>query len=131
MDKIVAIVKLFIGGIISCISYLLGGYDALLLALFLVICLDIITGSICAITNKELNSKTSFKGLSKKVVIILYVMLASITDNVMGTEISRNMVILWFIGSEGISILENGSKIGVPFPNKIKDFLSQLKNEGD
>lgn len=105
----------------------LGGWDVLLQALLALMVIDYITGVICAIVEKKLNSEVGFKGISKKVFILLLIGLAVLLDNAMGSEIVRSFTILFYISNEGISVLENATKLGVPFPDKLKEVLEQLK----
>lgn len=106
----------------------LGGWDVLLQALVALMVIDYITGVINAILEKKLNSEIGFKGISKKVFILLLVGLAVILDNALNSDIVRNFTILFYISNEGISVLENASKLGVPFPDKLKETLEQLKH---
>lgn len=111
------------------ISILLGGMDNLMIALFLFIIIDYITGVICAIVEKKLSSEVGFKGIAKKVFILLLVMIAVMLDKLIGQPVARNLVILFYIANEGLSIVENLGRLGVPYPQKIKEILEQLKEE--
>lgn len=113
----------------SFISILLGGMDNLMLALFLFIIIDYVTGVICAIIEKKLSSEVGFKGIAKKVFILLLVMIAVMLDKLIGQPVARNLVILFYIANEGLSIVENLGRLGVPYPQKIKEILEQLKEE--
>lgn len=115
----------------TCISSFLGGWDLLLKALVVFIVVDYVTGVICAIVEHKLNSKIGFKGIAKKFLILAIVGLAFMLDKAVGTNVLRNMAILFYIANEGISILENSTKIGVPYPQKLKDILDQLKKENE
>ena len=101
------------------ISYL-GGWDMLLYVLVTLIVTDYVTGLVCAIIDKQLSSAIGFKGIAKKVFMLVLVGLAFMLDKAVGTEVLRNVTILFYIANEGISILENAGKIGVPYPEKIK-----------
>lgn len=127
----------FIKGIsataIGGIAWYLGGFDSLLIALLVFIVADYLTGVILAILEKKLNSKIGFKGIAKKVMILVFVGLASILDIYVigGSSPIREVVIAFYIANEGISIVENSAKIGLPVPQKIIDVLAQLKGEED
>ena len=110
------------------ISSWLGGWDVLLQALVALMVIDYITGIVNAVFEKKLNSEVGFKGISKKVFILLLIGMAVLLDHAMGSEIVRSFTMLFYISNEGISILENASKLGVPFPDKLKDVLEQLKD---
>jgi toxin secretion/phage lysis holin len=109
----------------------LGGWDMLLSVLVAFIVTDYITGIICAIIDKKLSSAVGFKGIAKKIFILILVGLSYMLDQAMGTAILRNIAILFYIANEGISILENAGKLGVPYPEKLKDILVQLKKNND
>ncbi len=109
-----------------------GKLDGVMMALLAFIAIDYITGLMVGVTTKTLNSSTGFKGLAKKVFILLLVLIANILDtHVMGgSGVVRGVVIAFYLANEGISILENAGKLGVPYPQKLKDVLEQLK-EGE
>lgn len=121
-------------GIISVICtsviYLLGGIDVALSALLVAILLDYISGLLKAYITKELSSKTGFRGLIKKVAILIVIMLAVLVDRVTGNSGAiRTLVIYYFVANEGLSILENLAKAGVPVPKKLRDALKTLKKD--
>ena len=106
-----------------------GKLDGVMMALIIFISIDYITGLMVAVATQTLNSSTGFKGLAKKVFILLLVLIANILDtHVMGgSGVVRGVVIAFYLANEGISILENAGKLGVPYPQKLKDVLEQLK----
>lgn len=117
--------------IITNIIYLLGGIDISLQCLVIAIVLDYISGVIKAFTLKQLSSKIGFKGLLKKIGILMIVMLGVLVDRVAGnTGAIRTLVIYYFVANEGLSILENIAITGVPIPNVLKKALKELKKEG-
>ena len=101
--------------------------------------LDYLTGILVAAvwqrSNKSstgaLDSKAGFKGLCKKGMILLLVWLGVLLDNAFGTTYVRMAVIIFFIGNEGISFLENLGLMGVPFPEFLKKALEALRDQGD
>lgn len=110
--------------------YLLGGFDVSLMALVIAIVLDYISGVLKAYVTKELSSRIGFKGIIKKVGVLLVVMLAVIIDNVTGgTGAIRTLVIYYFVANEGLSVIENLGQAGVPIPQSIKKALKALKKE--
>ncbi len=119
-----------IGGF--CVT-LWGGLDGVMMALLAFIAIDYITGLMVGIVTKTLNSSTGFKGLAKKVFILLLVLIANILDVYImgGSGVVRGVVIAFYIANEGISILENAGKLGVPYPQKLKEVLEQLKESED
>jgi toxin secretion/phage lysis holin len=114
-------------------SWLFGGLDSLLIAFIVLIVIDFLTGLIVAKSNKEISSKVGFIGISRKIVMIVFVGLAHILDAyVFHTEpVLRTMTIFFFISNEGISILENAGNLGVPIPQKLKNVLIQLKDTAE
>lgn len=113
-----------------------GNMDGLLIALISFICLDYITGLIVGAAQHKLNSQVSFTGLCKKALILLIVAVAHIIDSqVLGgnTSVFRSAACGLYIANEGLSILENAGKLGLPMPKKLKNVLEQLrdKNEED
>ncbi len=118
-----------VGGTI--IAKALGGWDMALQVLVGVVVLDYITGVLVAIFQKKLSSEIGYKGLAKKMMIFLLVYLACLVEQATGTDVLRLVVILFYIANEGISILENAGKLGVPYPDVLKNILLQLKKQGE
>ncbi len=115
------------------IGYFLGGLDGLMIALLIFMGLDYITGVMCAIIDKELSSAVGFKGVCKKVLILMLVGLANIVDlHVIGNGSAlRGTVIAFYLSNEGLSLLENAAYIGLPIPQKLKDVLTQLHHRDE
>lgn len=121
------------------IAKTLGGWDAMMKLLAALMCLDILTGWLVAAlwkrSNKSesgaLNSKANFKGLCKKGMIILLVWVGALLDNAVGSTYVRNMVVIFFVGNEGLSLLENLGLMGVPYPDFFKRMLEVLHDQGD
>ena len=115
------------------LGYFVGGVDGLLTALIIFMVIDYITGLMCAIADKKLSSAVGFKGICKKVLIILLVGVAHIVDlHVVGTgDALRSAVICFYLSNEGVSMLENAAHLGLPIPEKLKSILAQLHNRTD
>jgi toxin secretion/phage lysis holin len=111
------------------ITFLLGSWDISLVVLAGFLLIDFMTGCICAIKDKKLSSSAGFKGIAKKVIIILILILSVLLDRLIneGTWIFRTLVTYFYIANEGLSILENAARLGVPIPEKVRDVLLQLK----
>ncbi|HAN09355.1 MAG TPA: holin [Clostridiales bacterium] len=133
MDKqneILNTIKILAGTTGMFVSELMGGWDMFLKALLLMIIIDYATGVLKAIYLKELSSEIGYKGIIKKVVMLLVVVIACQIDALVGTDNAlRTGTIFFWIANEGISILENAAKMGVPVPKQVKDALLKLKNE--
>lgn len=115
------------------LGYFLGGLDGLLIALIIFMVLDYITGLMCAVIDKKLSSAVGFRGICKKVLILMLVGLANVIDmHVAGTGSAlRGAVIAFYLSNEGLSLLENAAHIGLPVPEKMKEVLAQLHGRGD
>lgn len=111
--------------------YLVGGVDVAFKTLAIIMVLDYITGVISAIYKKKVNSKIGFKGILKKSLYFIVIILASLLDRLLNQDIIRYVVIYFFVANDGISILENIAKCNVKLPNKLLEILEQLKNEND
>ena len=105
----------------------------MMIALIVFMTLDYLTGVMCAIVDKKLSSAVGFKGICKKVLILMLVGVANIVDvHVVGTGSAlRGAVVCFYLSNEGVSILENAAHIGLPIPEKMKEILAQLHNRGD
>lgn len=113
----------------SAANYLWGGWDVALKTLLLFMLLDYILGVTCGIKKKELSSEVAFRGIFKKITILIVLALAVSMDGITNADgFVRGLVCFYYIGLEGISILENAAEIGVLIPEKLKDILIQLKD---
>ena len=110
---------------------LLGGWDMAVYILCVAMLLDYFTGILVAIKQKKLSSSVGIDGIFKKVMILCLIMLAVLVDDAIGgTGAIRLLVLMFYIGMEGISVLENAAAYGIPVPEKLKDALIQLKEQG-
>ena len=124
-DKIASTILGLFGGVAN---YLWGGWDMALKTLILFMLLDYILGMLCGYRNKKLSSETAFKGIFKKIAILIVISVSVSMDNITNSQgLIRGLVIFFYAGLEGISILENASCMGVPVPDKLRDSLIQLK----
>ena len=131
MDKIVKSVTAALGGLAG---FMFGELDGLMVALIAFIVLDYITGILVGTAKRRLSSHTSFVGLVKKALILVIVAVAHIVDTqILGGQNSvfRSAACCLYIANEGLSILENCGKLGVPLPAKLRSVLEQLKNDSD
>lgn len=126
--NIIGAIKVGLTAVITWIGWLVGGYDTMMVTLLLFMCADYISGILCGISNKELSSEVGFKGIAKKIMILLLVGATNLLGQATGIEGLRYIVISFYLANEGISIIENASILGLPVPQKIKDVLEQLKN---
>ncbi len=113
----------------SCANYLWGGWDMALKTLLLFMLLDYILGVMCGTKNKELSSQVAFKGIFKKITILVVLAVAVNLDCVTNADgLIRGLVCFYYIGLEGISILENAAEIGVLIPERLKETLIQIRD---
>ena len=100
--------------------YLVGGWDKLIEALLVAMVIDYISGMLAAYLNpeKKLSSQRGMRGIVKKVMIMLVVAIAV-----------QSLVVWFFLGNEGLSIIENAANAGLPIPEKLKASLEQLTKE--
>lgn len=113
------------------LGWFFGGVDGFLLVLIVFVIADYITGVMCAITEKKLSSEVGFKGIFRKVLIFILVGVGNLLDvYVLKTAaVLRTAVIFFYISNEGVSLLENATRLGLPVPKKLKDILVQLHNK--
>ena len=131
IDLIWAKVQITITALGGWLGYFLGGMDGLMIALIVLMTLDYVSGVMCAIIDKKLSSAVGFKGICKKVFILMLVGVAHIIDlHVVGTGSAlRGAVICFYMSNEGLSLLENAAHIGLPIPDKLRDILTQLHDK--
>jgi len=119
---------------------LYGEWDVLMTVLVCCMAVDYLLGVIVAVMGKSrktenggLSSDIGFKGLLRKGVIMMMVLLASLVDRAIGVDTNafRTMACLFYIANEGLSVLENSALAGVPWPEKLKGALEQMKRRGE
>ena len=121
-------IKLIISLLGGAISGLVGGMDGLMTVLLACMVIDYLTGVMHAILERQLSSAVGFKGICKKVLIFVMVGAAHLLDiHILGaTGALRSAVICFYLSNEGVSMLENAARIGLPIPEALRDVLSQL-----
>lgn len=129
MEKLFNWISVICGTVGGFIVSLLGGWDKIIMALIILMCLDYATGLIKAFSNKELSSQIGFKGLAKKVLILVIVAVAVVAENMLGIPAIREIVIMFFAVNEALSILENAGAMGLPLPEKLKQALLQIRDK--
>lgn len=115
------------------LDWFLGGCDGLLIALILFMAVDYVTGVMCAVVDKRLSSTVGFKGIFKKVLILMLAGIAHMLDAaVIGTgSVLRTAIIFFYLSNEGVSLLENATHLGLPVPEKLKAVLQQLHDRAE
>ena len=111
------------------VGWFLGGFDGSLYTLCAFVVVDYITGVLKAIVEHKLSSHIGAEGITKKVMIFLLIGIAHLLDvEIVGNgNVMRDAVIFFYLSNEGLSIIENTIKLGLPVPQKLKDVLNQIK----
>ena len=133
-DKIVKFLAL-LGG--ACVGAL-GGWDGVLQVLLALMAVVYATGGGVAVGGRcgksdtgGLDSKAGWVGLLKKGVMLLVVLVGAQLDKAMGTAVFRDAACFFYTANEGLSVLENTALLGVPYPQRLKDLLTQVKSQAD
>ena len=110
-------------------TWFFGAWDIALLVLITFMVMDYITGVLRGYINKQLSSDVGLRGIARKAVIFIVLIVAVMLDRLLntGTWVFRTIVCYFYIANEGISLLENCAALGLPVPDKVKDALAQLK----
>ena len=123
-----------IGVAAGVLSWLVGGLDTPILALVICMGVDYVTGLIVAgvfhtspkTTGGGLDSRVGWKGLARKFVTLLIVVVANLADVLLGLEYLRDAVLAGFCANECISILENAGLMGIRIPKPLQEALEKL-----
>lgn len=123
----------------SVIASLFGGWDAALVTLLIFMGVDYVTGLIVAgvfhtsekTENGTLESRAGWKGLCRKGVTLLVVLVACRLDLMMSSNFIRDAVVIAFVANETISIIENAGLMGIPIPAVITKAIEVLKKKAE
>ena len=126
-----------IGLIGSAFCWAFGGWDSAMAALVVCMSVDYISGSLVALvfhksTKTEsgaYNSAYGLKGLCKKGLMLLFVLVAVQIDGILGTDYARDAVCIGFCANEILSIIENLGLAGIPMPQAVTKALEQLQKK--
>ena len=125
-----------IGGLLS---YLVGGFDTPLMALITCMAIDYCTGLLVAgvfhnspkTAGGGLDSRVGWKGLARKFVTLLIVVIANLMDQMLGLAYIRDAVIIGFCSNECISVLENAGHMGLPIPKILMKAIEELSGKSE
>lgn len=133
MEKLSSVFGAIVATIGGVIGWIWGDFTPLLAALIVCMVLDYISGVACAIVRKDVSSEVGFKGIVKKILILMLVGVAHVLDAYVlnSTPVLQSAVTMFFIANEGISLVENAAGLGIPIPKKMLEVLKQLKLKGD
>lgn len=132
MEKFILFLKTIPIVVGSIVSYLIGGIGLAPTILMGVMLADIITGLMSGYANKELRSRIGITGLFRKVYILILIAVIYMLQHIPNlgfAEFAGDGMTIAFILMEVISIVENGGKLGVPMPTKLKDAIAVLKGK--
>lgn len=123
----------------SIFSQWLGGWDIFLKTLVIFMLVDYITGiAVAFVFHKSdktdsggASSKECYKGIVKKMCILALVGVSVSVDNLAGSNYIRSATIFFFLGNEGLSILENIGLMGMKYPIFVRKALEVIKETGD
>lgn len=112
-----------------CINYLWGGLDVMFAGLLGLMVLDFLSGIICGVKHRELNSQKAYAGITrKKMMILIMVTVSVIADMMVGVDgVARSATIFFYAFMEFMSLTENAGKIGLPLPPKLEAVFEQLR----
>ena len=121
------------------VSWLAGGFDLPIVALVICMAVDYVTGLIVAgvfhtspkTAGGGLDSRVGWKGLARKFVTLLIVVVANLADILLGQCCIRDAVVIGFCANECISILENAGLMGIRVPKILSDALEKLGKENE
>lgn len=128
-----------IGVLGSLLTSLFGGWDDAIVTLLIFMAVDYITGLIVAgvfhasnkSPNGSLESRAGWKGLCRKGVTLLVVLVAIRLDMAIGTHYIRDAVVIAFVANEALSIIENAGLMGIPIPEVIIRMIDVLKKHSE
>lgn len=122
-----------LAGVGAWLAAYLGGLDGLVYALIVFAIADYITGVLAAISERRLSSAVGFRGISRKILIFTLVGLAHLIDvHIFGAPgVLRAAVIFFYLSNEGISLVENATRLGLPVPSQMRGALDAIANRAD
>ncbi len=128
-----------VGAIGGAVSSLLGGWDAAAVTLLIFMAADYVSGLVVAGVfhaspksgGGALESRAGFKGLCRKGMIVLIVLIAARLDLLLGTGYIRDGVIVGFCANELLSIVENAGLMGLPLPAAVTGAVDVLSGKGE
>ena len=129
-SDVIKAISAAVGGVVG---FLFGQLNGLFWAVIALMAIDYVTGVIVAVLDKKLSSEVGFRGLVKKLFILVLIAVGHILDAYIIGQGAAVMtaVMLFFAANEGISILENAAALGLPVPKKLREVLDQLKHESE
>ena len=122
--------RLIGAGVAAVFTYIFGGADSWLIGLAVLVVTDYISGVIAAYIHNELDSRRGLAGILKKTLMFCVVAVANVVDDATGAGgVLRSLTIGFLLANEGISVLENSARCGVPLPKRLLRALEQLRGD--
>ncbi len=120
-----------LGSVVGLSAWFFGGLDGFVKVLLALSVVDYFTGVAVAFVERKINSRVGFNGIIKKCVMFSLVGVANLIDKQFlgGSDAIRTAVALFFVGNEGLSIMENAYKLNVPFPKALRRHFEQFATE--
>lgn len=126
-----------LGAVGAFFSSLFGGWDSALTTLVIFMAIDYVTGLVVAGVFKKssktesgtLESRAGWKGLCRKGMTLLIVLIATRLDMAMGSNFIKDAVVIGYIANETLSIVENAGLMGLPIPKVISKAIDALQND--
>lgn len=130
MENMAKYFKTLIAVLGTLFTWLLGAWDTALIVLVTFMVLDYLTGVLRGYINKELSSDVGLKGIARKALIFIVLIVAVSLDRLLNSDtwLFRTLVCYFYIANEGLSLIENAVNLGVPVPKRLKESLIQLKD---
>ncbi|AFS77647.1 toxin secretion/phage lysis holin [Gottschalkia acidurici 9a] len=131
MEDMISTFQIIFTTIGGYIGWVVGGIDGFIYALIMFVVIDYITGVMVSVLDKRVSSDIGFRGIFRKVLIFAMIAIGNVIDDYLikdGNTI-RTAIVFFYISNEGISILENSSKIGLPIPEKLKAILKEINKD--
>lgn len=133
------VISTMIGAIGALFTSLFGGWDTGMTTLIIFMAIDYLAGLVVAGVFKQsqksdsgaLESRAGWKGLCKKGMSLLFVLIAYRLDLMIGTDYIRDAVVIGFCANELISIVENAGLMGLPLPKPIMKALDVLRDKAE
>ena len=122
-----------VGGIVTLFTWYFGTFDDVFQILVALAVVDYLSCTCAAWYQKKLSSSVGFKGIIKKCIMFTFVGIANLIDKVMpgNAEAIKFVVCLFYIGNEGMSIIENADRIGIPIPKFIRGRFITMRDENN
>ena len=122
----ISIIFALIGGLAS---NLFGAWDKLFGTFITIMMIDYVTGFIKGAYNKNLSSEIGWKGVLKKLATLCVVVIANAIQSLLGDNMAiRDIVMMFYISNEALSVLENVAAVSNVIPPELKDILLQLRS---